>query len=365
MCFVSNYITRMKRLIGVIPFLVLSLSCSIQKMALVMTAETTAKFAPEVQKYDLPFIVSAGLPTNILIMETARALEPENHKILEALAEIYCSYGFGFVEDEDLDRARLLYYKGYQYAEKALSLKNKRFAEALQKLARNEILPEELAKTITKKDIKTAFWYGSCLAYWINSAGGSPESVAELSKMLAVVDRLIELDEGFFYGGPLLLRASFYATAPSVLGGSPVKARIFFERAFKKSDGKFLLAKAVFVRFYATLLKDKKEREIYDEEIQRLQDRVESYRAIREEAEEPEVKAKFDEQIRKLEGELAELKREDVSSIFSQKTGEQLFDEITAQILETSSDVLPDAVLTNEIAKEKVKKFINKRKEFF
>ncbi len=341
----------------------LILSCSIQKTALIMTAETTADFSPEAQKYDIPFIVAAGLPSNILIMETARSLDPENPKILGALAEIYCSYGFGFIEDEDVERAKILYYKGYQYAEKALALTNKRFAEVLQKVKNNEVFPEELAKTLTKKNLKDAFWYGSCLAYWIAASGGSPESVAEVSKMLAVIDRLIELDESFFYGGPLLLRASFYATAPSILGGSPIKAKIFFDRAIKISNGKFLLSKMAYAQFYAALLKDKTEKEIYQEEVRRLEEKIESYKTTIKELEDPEIKAKFELQLKKMEQELSEFKK--FESLFSERTGEQIFDETINQILEANPYSLEDAVLPNQIAKEKAMRLMKRKADIF
>lgn len=340
-------------------------SCSIQKTALIMTAETTADFSPEAQKYDIPFVVAAGLPSNILIMETARLLDPENPKILGALAEIYCSYGFGFIEDEDIEKAKVLYYKGYQYAEKTLSIKNKKFADVLKKVKANQVFPEELAKTLTKNDLKDAFWYGSCLAYWIAASGGSPESVAEVSKMLAVIDRLIELDESFFYGGPLLLRASFYATAPSILGGSPVKAKIFFDRAIKISEGKFLLSKMAYAQFYATLLKDKSEKEIYQEELKRLEEKIESYKSTIKELEDQEIKAKFESQLEKMEQELSELKKKEVEQLFSEKTGEQIFDETTNQILEADSYSLEDAVLPNQIAKEKTQKLLKRKADLF
>ncbi|MDW8087602.1 MAG: TRAP transporter TatT component family protein [Candidatus Calescibacterium sp.] len=340
-------------------------SCNIRRIALIATAETTADFAPEAQKYDVAFIAAAGIPSNIMIMETARRLDPDNPKILGALAQIYCSYGFGFVEDQSVERAQILYYKGYQYAERTLALKNKKFAETLEKLKNNEAFPEDLAKTLTKDDIKDGFWYGSCLAYWIAASGGSPESVAEISKMVAVLDRLIELDDSFFYGGPLLLRASFYATAPSILGGSPVKSKILFDRAMKKSDGKFLLAKLAYARFYASLLKDKKEKELYEEEIQRLKDKIKGYESTIAEIQDQEIKAKFQSQLEKMRKELEEISKPEVAKLFSDRTGEQIFDETIKEIFETKSDVLPDAVLPNEIAKEKAKKLLERRADIF
>ncbi|GBD03201.1 hypothetical protein HRbin19_00482 [bacterium HR19] len=340
-------------------------SCSIQKLAIVMTAEATGEAAQEIQKYDVPFIVGAGIPANLLILETGRLLDPENEKILSNLAETYCSYGSGFVEDYDQEKANILYYKGYKYAEQALSLKNKEFARVLEKLKKGEGSPEELAKTLRKKDIKEAFWYTACLGYWISTSKGSPESVVEISKMLALVDKLIELDENFFYGGPLLLKATFYASAPNILGGSPVKAKIYFDKVFKKTGGKFYLAKAVYAQFYATLLKDRTEKEVYEEELARLEDKIKSYDDIIANTEDPNIRAKLQSQVENFKRELEELKKKEVAELFSEKTGEQIFDEVIQEILDAKLEENPEIALINAIAKEKAKILKERKSQYF
>ncbi len=346
--------------------LVFFLACNIKKVALIATAETTADFAAEAQKYDIPFVVGSGIPSNILIMETARQLDPDNVKILSALAEMYCSYGFGFVEEESKKKAEVLYRKGAIYAERALSLKNKNFQKTLSLVKEGKAQPEDLAKTITQKDIKDAFWYTSCLGYWIQASGGAPEAVAELSKMLALVDRLIEIDEGYFYGSPLILKATFYATAPSILGGSPVKAKFYFEKAFKKTDGKFALAKLVYAQFYATLLKDRTEKEIYEEEVERMKSKIEEYESILAEGQIDEnIKDKMKKQINDLKEELKWIQSEDVKKLMSEKTGEQIFDETIEEILNIDSDVIPEIRLVTELAKDKAIRLNDKKAELF
>ncbi len=340
-------------------------SCNIKKIAVVTTAETTAEFSPLIQRYDIPFVLGSGIASNILIMETALMLDPNNTVILEALAEAYCSWGFAFVEDEDREKASILYRKGYMHAEKGLSLRNKKFAEVLKLLKENKAQFEDLAKTISKDDIKLAFWYTSCLAYWISASGGTPETVAEISKLLAFMDRLIELDEGYYYGTPLILRASFYATAPSILGGSPTKSKIFFSRAFRKSDGKFLLAYVPYAQFYATLLKDRTEKEVYQEEVERLREKIEGYKSTIEEVEDEGVRQKLQEQVKKLEEEYKQISSPEVSALFTEKTGEQIFDEMIQYILETDSGSIPEAKLPNEIAKEKARRLLKMKAELF
>jgi PBP1b-binding outer membrane lipoprotein LpoB len=341
------------------------LGCNIQKLAIVMTAEATGNAAKEVQKYDLPFIVGAGIPSNLLILETGRILDPNNVVILSNLAETYCSYGSGFVEDYDPEKANILYYKGYKYAEQALSIMNKNFKTTLEKMSKGEATAEDLAKTIEKKNVREAFWYTACLGYWISTAKGSPESVIEISKMLAMVDRLIELDEDHFYSSPLLLRATFYATAPSILGGSPIKAKIYFDRVFKKTGGKFLLAKAVYAQFYATLLKDRTEKEVYQEEIERLKEKIKSYEEIISQTEDKEIKDKLNNQLESFKKELKEIENENVAKLFSEKTGEQIFDETIEEILTTPVDILPDVTLVNAVAKEKAKILKQRRSQYF
>ncbi|MFZ8802030.1 MAG: TRAP transporter TatT component family protein, partial [Candidatus Calescibacterium sp.] len=54
-----------------------------------------------------------------------------------------------------------------------------------------------------------------------------------------------------------------------------------------------------------------------------------------------------------------------VAKLFSEKTGEQIFDETIEEILATPVDILPDVTLVNAVAKEKAKILKQRRSQYF
>jgi hypothetical protein len=79
----------------------------------------------------------------------------------------------------------------------------------------------------------------------------------------------------------------------------------------------------------------------------------------------PEIKAKLSQQLENFKKELQDIDNEKVANLFSDKTGEQIFDETIEEILATPVDILPDVTLVNAIAKEKAKLLKGKRDQYF
>jgi hypothetical protein len=63
--------------------------------------------------------------------------------------------------------------------------------------------------------------------------------------------RALELDEGFYYGGPHLFMGIWYASRPAIAGGDLKKAKGHFLRALDLGQGKFLMAYVYYADNYA------------------------------------------------------------------------------------------------------------------
>ena len=83
------------------------------------------------------------------------------------------------------------------------------------------------------------------------------ESLIETARLETLAEHLVELDENYFYAGARLLLAVKHASLPPNLGGSLPKAEREFNRIFALTDGKFLLAKVLWARYYATAAQDR------------------------------------------------------------------------------------------------------------
>jgi tetratricopeptide (TPR) repeat protein len=80
--------------------------------------------------------------------------------------------------------------------------------------------------------------------------------VADLPKVLAMMEFVRQTDPTFYYGGPYLILGTIEGSMPQVLGGRPEKAREYFERALEVNRGKFLLTYVYFAKTYAVQKQD-------------------------------------------------------------------------------------------------------------
>ena len=84
-----------------------------------------------------------------------------------------------------------------------------------------------------------------------------------------MMNKVIELDEKFFYGSAHLFFGAINGSLPKLLGGDPEKAKQHFERCLTLSDRKFLLAYIYLARYYAQPLLDE---DLFDQYLQQVED---------------------------------------------------------------------------------------------
>src|SRR4030043_55020 len=101
------------------------------------------------------------------------------------------------------------------------------------------------------------FWAATCWANWIRLNLDSMEAMSELPRVEWMMKRVLELDEGFYYGGPHLFMGIWLASRPKVAGGDLGKAQGHFLKAMDLGQGKFLMAYIYYAKYYAQKITDK------------------------------------------------------------------------------------------------------------
>jgi hypothetical protein len=192
-------------------------------------------------------IVMEGSAAYILLIDGLLEEAPENRQLLVAAAQAYSSYAAAFLEGKDPGRARRLYLRAREYALRALSHR-KGFIQYVSK-PYEEFVP--YLKEMEKSDVPALFWAASSWAGWISLMGQSVAPLADRPKVVAMVERVLELDEGFNYGGAHLFMGVYYSARPKAYGGDPARAKKHFEKAFAIGDGKYLMAYLLYARYYA------------------------------------------------------------------------------------------------------------------
>ncbi len=237
----------MKKLSVIMATFLLLTSCSLQKIALNTTAGLfsygmEALYAePDLQ------IAETAIASNLKLLEGFHRADPKNKKLLLFLTQGFASYSLTFLEDREPSRASRFYLRAKEYGMQLLK-QTRAFKNGVPTTEAEFV---KRLPFIKKKDVPALFWTAFAWAGWINLNRDNPRAVFELNMVKAMMSRVVELDEAFFFGSAHLFWGSIYGSIPPMLGGSPEKAKAHFERVIQLTDGKFILAYVYYARFYA------------------------------------------------------------------------------------------------------------------
>ncbi|MDJ0762030.1 MAG: TRAP transporter TatT component family protein [Myxococcota bacterium] len=200
-------------------------------------------------------LAAEAAPSNLKLLEGMAKGAPENAEIQLAAAQMLGMYAFGFLEDSTADetaqeianqRARNLYRRAREYSINALE------QAAAFRSAMNQD-SDQFKAHLTQYDqaqVPALFWTAFSWGLYVNLSRTDIAALADLPKVMALTERIAELDERYFFGGAhMFLMVSYGSVGPSV-GGDPQKAKAHFEKAWQISGGKYLMTKYLFAKYY-------------------------------------------------------------------------------------------------------------------
>jgi hypothetical protein len=197
-------------------------------------------------------IAEKSIASNLKLLEAVMKSDPENEHFLLLASIGYSSYALGFVEDDSVERARVFYRRGKEYGLKILD-ENKHF-----KNARDGDITQfkEALQTFSKNDVPAVFWTAIGWGSYISWTLTDPQALAEIPKVEAMMQFVVEKDPSYFYGGAHFFLGTLYASRPKVLGGNPELSKKHFDECLKLSNEKFLMAYVYMARSYAVQIQD-------------------------------------------------------------------------------------------------------------
>ncbi len=218
--------------------------CSLNRIAAKTTASVIDTGLPAIYRGNDPQFAKEALPANLQLMEVLLESDPGNQKLLLNAAMGFCGYGFMFIEDENEARASEFYKKGAAYALRALKFKG--------------VVKDGSADpaALDKNTAAAAFWNSFCRAAYVNLNRDDPDAVAELPKIMPVVERVAELTPDYYYNGSYAMLGTYYALRPKILGGDPEKAKLNFDKAIQGAGAGFLLNSYMAAKMYAVAAQD-------------------------------------------------------------------------------------------------------------
>ena len=215
-----------------------------------------ADVAAATAKHDDVTLVSQAVPTFLLLLEGMIEDDPDNPGLRTEAAKGYTSYGV-LVEAEDPERARRVYRRAMDHGRRCHDAERPR-SGALE-FAVPPISPPS-PKVLEKKDLEAVFWAASAWGAWISLNTGSMAALADLPRVIMLMEWVLEQDETYQDGSAHIFLGIYYAALPPMLGGQPEKARFHFERAVELTEEQSAIVFVQMARFYAVQQFD---RELY------------------------------------------------------------------------------------------------------
>lgn len=188
-----------------------------------------------------------ALGSNLKLLEALLKGDPDNKKLLILASQGYTAYAFAFAEDDSVERARIFYLRGRDYALKILNC-NAAFKSSLDK---DVAAFTKSLQSFSKDDVPAIFWAAFSWGSYINVTRTDLDAIADLPKVLAMIQFVADNDPTYYYGGAYLFLGAMEATTPKMLGGNPEKAKGYFEQCLSINGGKFLIPYVYYAKTYA------------------------------------------------------------------------------------------------------------------
>ncbi|MCG8421662.1 MAG: TRAP transporter TatT component family protein [Proteobacteria bacterium] len=247
-------------------------ACDLGKITVDTTSKVLARAQPALKQeadYDL---AARALPGTLKTIEGFWYVNP-NRRLTAILAEGFCQYSTGFVEDEwevatlnkrfdDADylsaRATKMFVRCTNYALRLLGTEWQKGIFADFDTVRT------LLKDAQPSQREGLMWASIGLAATINQNKDNMTLVSQLPTAKMMLQKVVQLDDQSDYRADLTKRALphialglAHTSQAKALGGDPDAAKKHFERAMAITQNKLLLVNVFYARHYAVMVQDR------------------------------------------------------------------------------------------------------------
>ena len=225
-------------------------SCSLNKLVINKVSDTLSGAGSSLvfMGDNDPILVGDAMPFAIKMYEVLLEQNPNHQGLLLTTGSLFIMYANAFVQGPaemldpvyffeerimGLDRAKLLYIRGYTILTTALEIKFPGFTNANI----NDGTMTALLQQCKKEDVPLLYWTvaGGLAAYSLDLFDF--ELGSRIMEWSAMIARAYELDPQFNNGAIDDFYILFYASLPDTMGGDKAKAEYHFRLALENSRG--------------------------------------------------------------------------------------------------------------------------------
>lgn len=204
-------------------------------------AEGGSAFASD----DDPELIRAAAPSSLKLIESLLAETPDHRGLRLAAASGFTQYAYCFIEqDADLQadqdyagatalhtRARKMYLRARDHGLRGLEATHPDFARQLR------ADPRAAVRVAVADDVPLLYWTATAWAAAINLGKDNADLIADLVPVEALIDRALELDEGYDSGAIHAFLITYEMSRRGAPGDPAVRARRHFDRAMELNHG--------------------------------------------------------------------------------------------------------------------------------
>ncbi len=195
-----------------------------------------------------------SIPANLNMLQGMIKIDPENALLRTYAAQAFYGLAYGFNEDTQPERASDFYQRGLRHGLVALEING---AKDLMNTPIADF--ETQVSRLKKDDVAAMFWAASNWAKWIDMHRDDAEAIAQLARATALMQRVIELEDSFYYGGAHMYFGVYYGSRAPLLGGNFDKSLQHFERAREITNGKLLIPDLLQAQYLARQKQDQED----------------------------------------------------------------------------------------------------------
>ena len=195
-----------------------------------------------------------SIPANLNMLQGMIKIDPENALLRTYAAQAFYGLAYGFNEDTQPERASDFYQRGLMHGLVALEING---AKDLMNTPIADF--EKQVSRLKKADVAAMFWTASNWAKWIDMHRDDPEAIAQLARATALMQRVIDLEDSFYYGGAHMYFGVYYGSRAPLLGGNFDKSLQHFERARAITNGKLLIPDLLQAQYLARQKQDQED----------------------------------------------------------------------------------------------------------
>lgn len=221
-------------------------ACSVERFAVSKLGDALSEGSSSWMKDDDPEFVRDAIPFSLKLVESLLEKDPEHDGLLFTAASGFTQYAWGFVKQdaekiEELDlarsrelaeRARKLFRRAREYGLRGLDARHPGFREALLED------PETAIADATKDDVPFLYWTAAAWGLELSLSKTNPFELANLPAVEALIDRALELDEGWNEGAIHGFLVVFEESRPGGGRDWAERSREHYERAVELSKGR-------------------------------------------------------------------------------------------------------------------------------